>query len=67
LRVRPTLDLQVRVPPVMLAPLAEEPPPPPPPVPSSPIYVPSSPDHAPLRVVARPPPTGDVFVYVVRD
>jgi hypothetical protein len=66
-RVRSTLDLQVRVPPVMLAPLAEEPPPPPPPMSPDPIYVPSSPDAPPIRVVARPPPTGDVFVYVVRD
>jgi len=67
LRVRPTLDLQVRVPPVMLAPLAEEPPPPPPPISPGPIFAPSSPDPAPIRVVARPPPTGDVVVYVLRD
>lgn len=67
-RVRPTLDLQVRVPPVMLAPLPEEPPPPPPPMSPDPIYVPSTPPAPPpVRVVARPPPTGDVFVYVVRD
>lgn len=65
-RVRPPLDVQVRVPPAMQAPLAEEPPPPPP-LSSEPIYVPSSPEAPHIRVVSRPPPTGEVFVYIVRD